>query len=365
VGTIKLSEILGVEEEGCKDAEGIVKYYGGDMLFRRWLATFIDFAFLVSLFFFSLGVNKYLGDKYYNKTSFIWSILGTSLIICYYFIQEAITGYTIGKYILRIKVVDINFAPPGFKKSLIRNLIRLIEINPLLLGGLPAGIAVIESKKNQRIGDRVAKTYVLKCCDIKKQSNLPIKKNIALIIGVCTILAAIVGGMGAYSSIGKTIISFDNKNKDIISTDKELQITCPSSWDKRNEAMFFRNSNEVKLYAVNSKGQGSIKIIKETTNKINRNIDPKEYVKIVEKYNGVKCTLSSTAEPKVININSYTAIQFEMIVKYGERNSKELITIIQTPDNVYTLLCESFGNVGNIDELYKISNSFTERKFGK
>jgi len=43
---------------------------------------------------------------------------------------------------------------------------RLVEVNPLLLGGLPAGIAVAMSRRRQRLGDMLAGTYVVRRKDL-------------------------------------------------------------------------------------------------------------------------------------------------------------------------------------------------------
>jgi len=355
---MKVSEIFGIEVEESKDAGEIAEYCGGDIVFRRWLATLIDFLVLGGIFFFPLGI----ADKYYNKTSFIWNILVIILIICYHFIQEAITGYTIGKFILRIKVVDLYFEPPGFQKSLIRTLFRLLEINPLLLGGVPAGIAVIYSKKGQRIGDRVAKTYVLKCRDIKKQSKSPVKNRISLIIAICTIVAWIIGVIGFCDYTGITKSAFKSKDKNIVSSDKSLQITCPQSWSKMKEEMLFSRENEVKLYAVRKDGSGSALVIKENSNIIDKNIEPKAFIKVFEKYSRIKCEFISATAPKAITINGYSAMQFEMSTKWEGKKIDVLITTIQTKDNAYTLLCENFDGKIDVRELYKIVGSFKEIK---
>jgi uncharacterized RDD family membrane protein YckC len=39
--------------------------------------------------------------------------------------------------------------------------LRIIEVNPLLLGGIPAGIVVISTSRKQRIGDLLAGTIVV------------------------------------------------------------------------------------------------------------------------------------------------------------------------------------------------------------
>jgi uncharacterized RDD family membrane protein YckC len=37
----------------------------------------------------------------------------------------------------------------------------ILEVNPLLLGGLPAGLVIISTKRKQRIGDLLAGTLVV------------------------------------------------------------------------------------------------------------------------------------------------------------------------------------------------------------
>jgi uncharacterized RDD family membrane protein YckC len=56
----------------------------------------------------------------------------------------------------------------------VRTLFRLIEVNPILAGGLPAGIAVIATRGKQRLGDMAAGTYVLLDRDMHRlQSSAP------------------------------------------------------------------------------------------------------------------------------------------------------------------------------------------------
>ena len=74
--------------------------------------------------------------------------------------KEAYLGWTVGKNILGMRVVDENGGKIGLSKSVIRNILRLVD-------GLPAfhilGIILIAtSPKDQRFGDRIAKTYVIR-----------------------------------------------------------------------------------------------------------------------------------------------------------------------------------------------------------
>jgi uncharacterized RDD family membrane protein YckC len=74
--------------------------------------------------------------------------------------MEAYVGWTVGKRIIGMRVVDESGGKIGLSRSIIRNLLRFVD-------GLPAfsilGIVLIAtSPRDQRFGDRIAKTYVVK-----------------------------------------------------------------------------------------------------------------------------------------------------------------------------------------------------------
>lgn len=47
------------------------------------------------------------------------------------------------------------------RAALVRTLLRVVEANPLLFGGVPAGVCILASKRNQRLGDLAAGTLVV------------------------------------------------------------------------------------------------------------------------------------------------------------------------------------------------------------
>ena len=79
----------------------------------------------------------------------------------YFFISEALWSRTPGKYLQGLVVVGADGRPRGWRAALVRTLLRIVEANPLLFGGLPAGVAVLTSKRNQRLGDLAAGTLVV------------------------------------------------------------------------------------------------------------------------------------------------------------------------------------------------------------
>lgn len=81
------------------------------------------------------------------------------VIILYYIVLDATTGKTIGKYIVKTKVVNAQGGKISWGQSIGRNLMRIIDG---LFVYLVALIAIAASKDKQRLGDMVAKTYVVK-----------------------------------------------------------------------------------------------------------------------------------------------------------------------------------------------------------
>lgn len=141
-------------------AAAIAAGYDVSILVRRWLGAWIDFIVLLSFLFVPDYV---LGNGTYRATLAIW--LG--LLAAYFPVTEMLFGKTVGKLLTRTRVVDEAGRRPSFVQATVRTLFRLIEVNPILAGGLPAGIAVLASRGKQRLGDMAARTYVLLERDVR------------------------------------------------------------------------------------------------------------------------------------------------------------------------------------------------------
>jgi hypothetical protein len=74
--------------------------------------------------------------------------------------MEGFLGTTVGKMIFKVKVLseDGNRCGPG--RAAVRNLLRFIDALPFLY--LIAFILIARSERKQRLGDRVAKTVVVR-----------------------------------------------------------------------------------------------------------------------------------------------------------------------------------------------------------
>ena len=133
------------------------------IVLRRGFAFLLDIIFL-SLFFFPITY-IYSGRWVMSYEDHLWGILDPIclvflfVIFAYFILMEAYAGWTVGKRVLGMKVVNTAGNKIGLSKSLVRNLLRLVD-------GLPAlnilGIVLIAcSPKGQRLGDYVAKTFVV------------------------------------------------------------------------------------------------------------------------------------------------------------------------------------------------------------
>ena len=149
---------------GTETAEQISSGYGNSIILRRWIGCWIDMAVLLLFFFAPDGI---LGNALYQKTLIIWA----GLAIAYFPVLEGRFGWSLGKLVAGTRIVNASGESPGFLAALLRTLTRVIEVNPLLVGGLPAGIIVLVSKKHQRLGDMLADTFVLKKEDLPRVRN--------------------------------------------------------------------------------------------------------------------------------------------------------------------------------------------------
>jgi uncharacterized RDD family membrane protein YckC len=143
------------------------------LLVRRAIGAQIDLVLLAMLLVplaFMLG-NDRPGDDAWLWVGSLWLV-----VVAVYFVgAEGACGRTLGKWITGTVVIDRSGQAPGFAKALVRTVLRLIEVNPFLVGGLPAGLVLLLTRRRQRLGDRLAGTYVVRLRDLK-QNDAPVER---------------------------------------------------------------------------------------------------------------------------------------------------------------------------------------------
>ena len=86
-------------------------------------------------------------------------LLLLSLVIGYYVVCESLTGMTVGKGLVGIRVVGEDGDHVTFGAAVVRNLARLVDA---VLFYLVAFAFALQSPLRQRLGDRVAHTVVVR-----------------------------------------------------------------------------------------------------------------------------------------------------------------------------------------------------------
>jgi uncharacterized RDD family membrane protein YckC len=123
-------------------------------ILKRVAAGFLDSAIITALWLAVIFIQQ-LSPTQFSLFNEGYLILVT---FTYYFIFEGFSGSTVGKKILRLRVVDWNGDSCSFTSSFLRNTLRFIDWLPFLyLLGLAF---VLTSKERLRIGDRAARTIV-------------------------------------------------------------------------------------------------------------------------------------------------------------------------------------------------------------
>lgn len=83
-----------------------------------------------------------------------------ALPIGYFIYMEATRGATLGKKALGLRIVKVDGRPIGSNEAILRSLLRIVDNG--FLGGLIGFICILATEKQQRVGDMVAKTIVIK-----------------------------------------------------------------------------------------------------------------------------------------------------------------------------------------------------------
>lgn len=126
-------------------------------------SIFIFFYVLVVYFIFFAVVFSKSGNIDSSDSSFfiIVAVLCFAPVIFYHLLSEYFfNGQSLGKRIMKIRVIKLDGTEPGIGAYLLRWLLRFVDIT--MFSGLVAVLAVVVSEKGQRLGDMAAGTTVIR-----------------------------------------------------------------------------------------------------------------------------------------------------------------------------------------------------------
>ena len=152
------------KEYGRASRRGSIRIAG---LPRRYVAVVIDI--VVVLFPLELVMGLLSGDGYFqrgdgyvrfgidisNKATLLALLVG----LTYYVFGEGLTGATLGKRVVKIRVVGEDGEHPTLGAAVVRNILRLVDG---LFFYLVGAVYALSSPRRQRLGDRVAHTLVVR-----------------------------------------------------------------------------------------------------------------------------------------------------------------------------------------------------------
>ncbi len=159
---------------------------------KRVVAFIIDYIILQaiwSILFFALadsadtdfatctGTCLTTGDTVYGvgggKAALLWLVYWGYSIGIFVFLQ-GLKGFTPGKAIMGLRVVNPEGGAPGPVKALIRWLLLLVDLLPYCIPGLLGFILILTGKDHTRLGDRAAKTFVVGKNDVGRPIGAPV-----------------------------------------------------------------------------------------------------------------------------------------------------------------------------------------------
>lgn len=128
----------------------------GDVIWRRVLAYVIDSVLIGLVAFLVVLPGTALGDI----VSLLLALVSVGITLIYAFVLEGVYGYTPGKYLLGLVVVKADGSECTLTASVLRNLLWIVDALPTV--NLVAMGSILITDRNQRVGDLVADTVVVK-----------------------------------------------------------------------------------------------------------------------------------------------------------------------------------------------------------
>jgi uncharacterized RDD family membrane protein YckC len=129
----------------------------GEVIAHRILAFFIDGILVAAITSVLFGVG---GPREAALLLFgLFGLVGLAFSLVYFFLLEGLYGYTPGKYVLGL-VVKSDGSDCTITASILRNLLWLVDSLPV--ANLIAIVLILLTEDNQRVGDLVADTVVVR-----------------------------------------------------------------------------------------------------------------------------------------------------------------------------------------------------------
>lgn len=130
---------------------------------ERVLARLIDLAGFAVIYIIAVVL---FGVAFSSRSSTGFYVVMITFLVLFLFYdlvcELTMNGQSVGKKIMKIRVISLTGAQPTLSQYLLRWLFRIIDVSVIFGFGVVAILAVAFSEKHQRVGDMVAKTIMIK-----------------------------------------------------------------------------------------------------------------------------------------------------------------------------------------------------------
>jgi uncharacterized RDD family membrane protein YckC len=170
-----------------------------DLLILLVLQTWINDVFGITRLTGGPPLHRAAGGYLYVTTVTTVDVPWLALLMVVYFsVQEALFGATWGKLVAGVCVVDVDGRRPTLGAVLVRNILRLLDYWPLFY--VVGIIAAMTSPSRQRLGDRVARTLVVRAesAVLAHRSRGEVRRRLAVLACALTLFAAFCLGFAYY-----------------------------------------------------------------------------------------------------------------------------------------------------------------------
>lgn len=135
-------------------------------LWKRFLALLVDFLLFCAFFFPITRIVKGVWLMLPNDHNWVrgWFIfdpicLVFLIVMVLYMVSLESLGFTLGKWLLGLRVVSTDGSRPGLWKSVLRNALRFVDSLPTF--NILGVILILRNAEHARFGDRIAGTRVV------------------------------------------------------------------------------------------------------------------------------------------------------------------------------------------------------------
>ncbi|WP_179352008.1 RDD family protein [Winogradskyella vidalii] len=126
----------------------------GDRMFGYLIDSAVIFLYTLGVFLLLTTLNLDMGD-----TWAIYLLVSLPAFLYYVLLETFMNGKTVGKMLMKTRVVKLDGSKPSFANYFVRWILRIIDV--VLTTGAGAAITILFKGNGQRIGDIAAGTTVI------------------------------------------------------------------------------------------------------------------------------------------------------------------------------------------------------------